>query len=143
MGQAFLHCRQHVLAGFDEDQAGRVQSDIGEAGGEQIRLLLDPQHRPLQPRQYPGEEQRRRSAMLGIRTGASNLMQHTQKQRGDTVEGRDAEGDRPNGPGRVSMLDPRNLGAEAGERLRTGGGREHNRNIRPSFVRVESEISAR
>jgi hypothetical protein len=41
------------------------------------------------------------------------------------------------------MLDPRNLGAEAGERLRTGGGREHNRNIRPSFVRVESEISAR
>jgi hypothetical protein len=41
------------------------------------------------------------------------------------------------------MLDPRDLGAEAGERLGTDDGREHNRNIRPPFVRVESEISAR
>ena len=153
MGEAFLHRCQHVFAGFDEDQAGRVQADAGEAGGEQIRPFLHPQHRPLQPRQRPGEEQRRRGTMLGIRAGAGNFVQAAQKQRAGTIEGGDAERDRPDRPGRVSMLDPRDLVAQAGERLGTlcprrgcpnrGGGREHNRNIRPSFVRVESEISAR
>ncbi len=97
-----------------------MQADVGKAGGKQIRLLLDPQYRPFQPRQRPGEEQCRRGAMLGIRAGAGNLVQAAQKQRAGTVEGGDAEGDRPDGPGRGSMLDPRDLSAEAGECLRTG-----------------------
>lgn len=145
MCQPFLHGRQHVFAGFNEDQASWVQAHTGEAGGEQIRPFLHPQHRPLQPRQHAGEEQRRRGTMLGIRAGTGNLMQAAQKQGGGMVEGGDAKGDRPDGPGCATLRDPRDLVAQAGERLGTlgVGGREHNRNIRPSFVRVESEISAR
>ena len=118
MRQAFLHRRQHVFAGFGEHQAVGVQTSAGEAMGEQIRLLLYPQHRPFHSGQHAGEEQGRRGAMFGIRAGACDLMQRAQEKRG---EGGDAEFDRPWGRMRVPALDPRDLGAEAGERLGTGG----------------------
>lgn len=118
MRQAFLHRRQDLFAGLGEQQAGGVQARAGEAGGEQVRPFLHPQHRPLHPGQDPGEEQGRGGAMLGIRTGAGDLMQRAQEKRG---EGGDAEGDGPLGPARVPALYPRDLGAEAVEGLGAGG----------------------
>ncbi len=121
MGQAFLHRRQHVFAGFGEHHAGRVQTGAGEAGGEQIRALLHPQHRPLHPRQHAGEEQGRGGAVFGIRTGARDFMQRAHKQATGTVEVFNAERDCPGCAWGVTMPDPRDLGAQAGDDLGTGG----------------------
>jgi len=131
MRQPFLHRRQHFFSGFGEDQAAGVQTGTGEAGGEQIRPLLDPQDRPFHPRQHAGEEQSRRGAMLGIRAGPRDLMQSAQKQAAKgvgvgegVIEGGDAEGDYPGG-GRAALFtmgrDPRDLVAKTGKRLGTGG----------------------
>jgi hypothetical protein len=81
--------------------------------------------------------------MLGIRAGAGDFVEGAQEKAAETVEGGDAEGDGWTGRASVPSFYPRDLGAEASERLGTGGRQEHNRNIRPPFVRVESEISAR
>jgi hypothetical protein len=84
MRETLLHRRQHILApigaslggaGIGEHEAGGVQTGTGEAGGEQIVLLVHPQHRPLQPSQHAGEEQGGGGAMLGIRAGAGDFMQ--------------------------------------------------------------------
>ena len=122
MRQSFLHRRQHCFAGFGEHQTAGMQTGTGEARGEQIRPLLYPQYWPLHPRQYAGEEQSRRGAVLGIRAGARDLMQtaHEKTATGE-VEGGDAERDCSGGRRRSTMADPRDLVAEAGKRLGTGG----------------------
>ncbi len=112
MRQPLLHRRQHILSRFREHHAGGIQAGAGEAGGEQIRPFPHPQHRAFHPAQYPREEYRRRRAMLGIRSGAHDLMQSAQKQAagGDvTVEGGKIEGEDRPGRARASVLYPRDL----------------------------------
>ena len=128
MRQSFLHRRQHCFAGFGEHQTPGMQTGTGEARGEQIRPLLYPQYWSLHPRQYAGEEQSRRGAVLGIRAGARDLMQtaHEKTATGESVgegmiEGGDAERDYPGGGRRAAMADPRDLVAEVGECFGTGG----------------------
>jgi hypothetical protein len=111
---------------------------------------LYPQYWAFHARQYAGEEQRRRGAVFGIRAGARDLMQTApEKTAREEVEGGNAERDRPRRSRRVTMADPRDLVAQAGERFGagkrfgTGGRQEHRGNIGPPSVRVESEISAR
>ena len=151
MRQSLLHRRQHVFARLGEHHAGGVQAGAGEAGSEQIRPFLHPQHGPLHPRQHAGEVLGGRGTMFGIRAGARDFVQRTQEKTAGgegAVEGRDAEGDCPGGPGRVTVVpaamgDPRDLVAQAGERFGAGGRQEHRVNIGPAPARVESEISAR
>lgn len=59
--------------------------------------------------------------MLGIRPGTGDFVQGAQEKATGTVQGGDAEGDCWPGRARAAMFNPRDLGAEAGDRLGTGG----------------------
>lgn len=123
MREPFLHRREHLIPGFGEQDAGGMQADAGEAGGEQIRPLLHPQHGPFHPGQHAAKEQGRGGAMLGIRAGARDLMQGAEQQAAgeDAVDSLYIERHRPMYWAGAAMLDPRDLGAKAGERPGGGG----------------------
>lgn len=78
MAQPFLHRRQDGLAGFREDDPIRMQSGGGKARGKQVRLLQDPQDRPIEARQHTGCEQGRGSGMFRVRSGRDSFVQHPQ-----------------------------------------------------------------
>ena len=115
-----------TAAGSDPKTISQIPGAPGadEAGGEQIRPLPHPQHRPFHPGQHAGEEQGRGGTMLGIRAGAGDFMERAQKQAAGwkgTVEEGDVEGDAPGNPRAVAAFDPRYLVAQAGESLGSGG----------------------
>ena len=123
MREPFLHRRQDLFPGVREQNAGGMQADAGEAGGEQIGALLDPQHGPFHARQHAGDELRRRGAVFRIRSAARAFMQRPARQAAageGGIDNLDPEGHRAVGHGRAVPLDPGDLAAEAGEGFGAG-----------------------
>jgi hypothetical protein len=60
----------------------RGEADGGEPGREQVRLVDNPEDRPLQTGGEAGGEQGGGSGMLGFRAGAGGFMKHAERQSG-------------------------------------------------------------
>ena len=75
MAQAFLHDRQHLLAGLDEYDPIRLQSGAGKAGGEQIGLAQHPKNGAIEPGQNSGREQGGSGGMFRIGSSRSGFVQ--------------------------------------------------------------------
>jgi len=80
VAQAFLHRQQPITAGAGIDDAIRMQSGPGQAGGEQVRPLQHPQHRARPPGQDAGSESGRDGGMLQVRAGAHHFVQRIHRQ---------------------------------------------------------------
>ena len=80
MAKPLLHHQENRFARFGDDQPIRMQSRRGQTWREQIVLLDHPEHRPLQPRDDPGDEEAGGGAMLDIRTRGGNFVQAGKKK---------------------------------------------------------------
>ena len=82
MPQPFLHRQQHrpVAAGLGIDHPIGMQAGAGEARGEQAGCGERPQHRPAEPRQDPGREQRGRRLVGGTAVAARHLVQRAESE---------------------------------------------------------------
>jgi hypothetical protein len=113
MAQALLHRRQHTIGpgGFGEDHPVGVQPDQGKRRGEQVMTLDNPQHLTAPPAQKPRHQQRRRRAVLGLRSRARHLMQRPAEEpapRQRRVNDGGAEPDDPGAARRRGCLNPSN-----------------------------------
>jgi hypothetical protein len=72
--RAFFEGGEDIAAGVEIDDTPGNEAGAGQARGIGIGALLNPEHRPVPPRQDAGDKQGRGGGMFGLGAEASDLM---------------------------------------------------------------------